>query len=553
MQPPVVVAFNAVGEISRRDFLGTGALAAGALAFGPGFWRTALAAPASAGPGPYGAPGPPDASGIGVPPGFSVREIARAGQVVEGTAYPWHIFPDGQATYALDDGGWVLVSNSESVVASGAGSSAIRFDAGGQIVDAYRVLAGTNVNCAGGRTPWGTWLSCEEYDYGQVWECDPLGRQIPFPRPALGLFKHEAAAVDPVGRRLYLTEDQPDGCLYRFTPTTFGDLSAGTLEVMTGAPGGAVAWERVPDPSAIAGGPTRKQVAAATHFDGGEGIWYDSGVVYFSTKGDSRIWSYDTQTQVLDVLYDGKATPEAGLTGLDNITVSRSGDLFGAEDNGQDSVDIGIITRDRVASRFLTASGPNHSGSELAGVIFDPSGTRMYFSSQRAFGTGAVYEVTGPFRTDPPAGATATATGDPDPLDANREGTAGAGADSPGMRISAANRVAMSTLLRRGIRVNVSIKRPGRVTVALRTAELDGELRSTGAVAEPRTVTLATAQRDFARAGRYQILLKPRGRVRDRLARHGTLTARYTVQSRAPSGFVEVANRRLRVAGAPRR
>jgi uncharacterized protein len=539
-----------MGAINRRDFLGTGALAAGALAFGPGFWRTALAAPAPAGPGPYGAPGPPDANGISVPSGFRVREIARAGQPVEGTAYPWHIFPDGQSTYALNDGGWVLVSNSESVAASGAGSSAIRFDANGEIVDAYRILAGTNVNCAGGRTPWGTWLSCEEHDGGQVWECDPLGRRVPLNRPAMGLFKHEAAAVDPIGKRLYLTEDSPDGCLYRFTPTVFGDLSSGTLEVMVGSPGGAVTWVAVPDPSGITS-PTRRQVAAAAHFNGGEGVWYDSGFVYFTSKGDSRVWSYDTRTQVLDVLYDGKATPEAGLTGLDNITVTRSGDLFGCEDNGEAEFSVGIITREREAARFLTVSGPNHSGSELAGVIFDPSGTRMYFSSQRAFGAGAVYEVTGPFRTDPPAGA-ATGSGDPEPLDPDAPGTAGGPADSPGLKISAAKRATVSTLLRRGIVVNVSIKQPGRVTLALRTADLDSETRATGAE-EPKTVTLATAERTYKRAGRYKVLLKPRGKVRNRLKGHGTLTARYTVQARGPSGFIQVANRRVRVAGVKRR
>jgi hypothetical protein len=539
-----------MGTISRRDFLGTGALAAGALAFGPSFWRTALAAPASAGPGPYGAPGPPDANGIGVPPGFRVRQIARAGQPVEGTAYPWHIFPDGQSTYALNDGGWVLVSNSESIAASGAGSSAIRFDANGQIVDAYRILAGTNVNCAGGRTPWGTWLSCEEHDSGQVWECDPLGRRIPLNRPAMGLFKHEAAAVDPIGKRLYLTEDQPDGCFYRFTPAAFGDLSNGTLELMVGVPGGPVTWAPVPDPSGITSA-TRKQVATAAHFNGGEGVWYDSGFVYFTSKGDSRVWSYDTRTQVLDVLYDGKATPEAGLTGLDNITVTRSGDLFGCEDNGEAEFSVGIISREREAARFLTVSGPNHSGSELAGVIFDPSGTRMYFSSQRAFGTGAVYEVTGPFRTDPPAGAVA-GSGDPKPLDPDAPGTAGGPADSPGLKISAAKRATISRLLRRGIVVNLSIKQPGRVTLALRTTDLDSETRSTGAE-EPKTVTLATAERTYKRAGRYKLLLKPRGRIRNRLKGHGTLTARYTVQAHAPSGFIQVANRRVRVAGSAAR
>jgi secreted PhoX family phosphatase len=304
------------------------------------------------------------------------------------------------ACFPADDGGWILVSNSEVLTG---GASAIRFGADAEPHAAYRILDGTTQNCSGGGTPWGTWLSCEEVMGGLVWECDPAGKRRALSRPAMGTFKHEAAAVDPNGRTIYLTEDLVDGRLYRFTPTRWRDLSEGLLEVATVATDGAVSWSQLPDPAARRM-PARQQVRGSTAFKRAEGIWHDDGVIYIATTADHRVHAYNIDEGRLEVIYDGLASRAAPLLRVDQLTANRAGEVFVCEDIATEEIDIGVIDRQGRVSRFLSATGPIHDGSELTGVTFDPSGTRMYFSSQRAFGkggspgTGAIYEVSGPFR-----------------------------------------------------------------------------------------------------------------------------------------------------------
>lgn len=463
--PDTVTRNTAVSTVSRRQFLryvylGGSAAAASTWLAACGSSGSASTAsgggsitPPVGGPeltiptGPLAAIGTPEPTGIDnmvLPPGFTVRRVARVGfnPLTDEPApdgFEWHSAPDGGAVYLSPaDGGWVYVSNSEAGGGNG-GVGALRFDADGNLIDAYPILTGTTRNCAGGTTPWGTWLSCEENGAnGQVYECDPFGTpEDAVVKPALGSRNHEAAIIDPINHVAYTTEDAGAGRFWRFVSAesdlvddggvTRQRLEEGELQVMNiegfedgGSPAVGdvreavrVSWATPGTvPGSGIGGTDLGAASAGTAFDGGEGLWYyeipeaartipelgmtaTRGVVFFATKGDNRVWAYDIENELVEIIFDNEQI-DPDFNDVDNLVISPGGDVIVAEDGS--GMRLMVVIPNVGAKVLMQITGD--PGSEITGPAFHPDGSKLYFSSQRAPTAeqpdGVTYEVTIP-------------------------------------------------------------------------------------------------------------------------------------------------------------
>ena len=236
--------------LTRRDLLKSSAVAGAGLFVASSIDGLRFALPAVAKPDGYGPLQPDPAGLLDLPTGFRYDVVTQAGRPLAGAVsgtVPGR--PDGTASFPGPNGGVYLVNNHEQSTgdafpavadasltydpASGGGTTTILVDKHNQLVQEYVSLAGTFSNCAGGATPWGTWLSCEETeqranatftkDHGYVFEVSPTDSSAnaqPTPLTALGRFAHEAVVADPNRGHLYLTEyaSNHNGFLYRFTP-----------------------------------------------------------------------------------------------------------------------------------------------------------------------------------------------------------------------------------------------------------------------------------------------------------------------------------------------
>ena len=364
-----------------------------------------------------------------LPRGFSYRVLERSGERMSDGLLVGER-PDGMACFAGLGGTLVLMRNHELDVGTAPEPTvAYDVDRGGGVTrlvldqatlerkSSNWVLTGTSRNCAGGPSPWG-WLSCEETTearHGYVFLCRPEAERAEKPQriPSFGRFRHEAAAVDPNTRVVYLTEDEPDGCLYRHVPESTRDPFVGRLfalavvgqrgkELTDNVSLGArfeVAWVPIFDPEGHRT-TTREQAArqGAAIVNRGEGIWFGAGSVFFvSTTGGPReagqVFRLDPTPSGGTLTLVAQAEDDASFSGPDNITVSPGGDVYVVE-NGHPPNHLHLIERDGSVipmGRNAVSGGQ----SELCGVCFSPDGRVMFVNIQDE---GMTLAITGPFR-----------------------------------------------------------------------------------------------------------------------------------------------------------
>jgi secreted PhoX family phosphatase len=456
--------------LPRRDLLRAGAAGGLGIAIAGSLDAIAgpLAAQAACRPATGYGPLVADPKGLlALPAGFTYTIVAEAGRTVLETGQPTPSDADGTACFRSRTG-WTLVNNHEIGggephgvpplpgltydPGAGGGTTTIDVDRHGNRIREYVSVAGTHNNCAGGVTPWNTWLTCEESeqraggqfqkDHGYVFEVDPVDREAnlsPVPLKFLGRYAHEAVATDPRTHQIYLTEDAggPLGLYFRWTPPKRfhggkgalralalapGGDTAGKLQAMSCAKGGRhigdlseatqpgtrykVAWVDVPDRDArtvsVRNQLTDAQITRSRKL---EGQWWGDGGVYFvasyarmddgsRNEHDGQVWFYDpdAQTITLKTIFGVNPDPAADtdFDGPDNITLSPDGGLILAEDGVGLSHLVGLT--ERGVAYPLARNELNDS--EFSGPTFSQDAAILFANIQSP---GYVFAITGPW------------------------------------------------------------------------------------------------------------------------------------------------------------
>jgi uncharacterized protein len=324
--------------------------------------------------------------------GLQVREVATTNQKVRYSNgrlsdLPFHSNPDFGATFALDDGGWIYVSNSEVKEKGKGGVGALRFDKNGNLLSYTMILGGTTMNCGGGRTPWGSWISGEEIlADGQAFQVDVQGLRPPLPI-AMGRGRFESFSFDVRDKyypRFFLTEDHVQGTIRRFTPFSpnwsnpWSMLHGnGTLEYLVlEYESRTFFWT-----SNISLG----RFSAEQYYPECEGIDVNNGILYVVAKRIKQLFILDldarsyTNMTTQDGVFDGG--PDQVVM-LDDVTDDI---LYFTEDGGKLP---GVHGRNSEGRFFTILEGQYKD--ETTGLSFSPNGMFMYFAFQH---TGHLMEV----------------------------------------------------------------------------------------------------------------------------------------------------------------
>ena len=444
-------------SISRRSFLATTSLAAFAAPL------EALRARLAAGIPPldrvgYGPLQPVKDATTGLPllelpEGFRYMTFGWAGDVMDNDKPTPHAH-DGMAAFAGVDGTVILVRNHEVSASpafgdrpydpqAGGGTTTLVFDPKAErIVSMRPSLSGTFRNCAGGPTPWGSWLSCEETvvapgplnpttkQHGYIFEVPSTGTSNGEPLKAMGCFVHEAIAIDPETGIVYETEDRARAGLYRFVPDTRGRLADGGKLQMLGIAARprfdtsrgqregvsyGVHWVDIPEPDRphvdatkgdANGVLTQGLDRGGAIFSRLEGAWFADGRLYVTATdgGDARfgqVWELDAKRDRLRLVFE---SPGIDLLNMpDNLCLSPRGGLAICEDNSIAPSVHGLMRDGRIfrfARNAIKLAGERNniagdfSTREFAGATYSPDGKWLFFNVQSP---GITFAVTGPW------------------------------------------------------------------------------------------------------------------------------------------------------------